>query len=280
MKYFLKFSLLTLLILSFFKCKQPTDTLKIKEEKRKKIEIITNYGSMVFELYNSTPLHRDNIVNLANNKAYDSLLFHRIINEFMIQTGDPESKNAQPKDTLGNGDAPYLVNAEFRKELFHKKGALAAAREDNPKKSSSAMHFYIVQGKKFNDSLLSLAENRINKKKARAYFKNDIRKKPLIDSIQYASDHYDVLKERYNLLMDSILSIANNDKNFKSYIIPEKQREVYKSIGGTPHLDQDYTVFGQLIKGMNVLDSIASVPTNDLARPLKDVRIQSIKVIN
>jgi peptidyl-prolyl cis-trans isomerase B (cyclophilin B) len=235
---------------------------------------------MIIELYNETPLHRDNIINLANNNAYDSLLFHRVINEFMIQGGDPDSQKALPNDTLGNGDAPYLVNAEFNTELFHKKGVLAAARDDNPQKASSAMQFYIVQGKIYNDSLLEISEKRINKNKAREFYKNDILKKSLIDSIQYASDNYDVLKERYNVLMDSILKLATNEESFKSYVIPEKQREVYKSIGGTPHLDQNYTVFGELIIGMNVLDSIASVPTDALDRPINDVRIRTIKLLN
>ena len=114
---------------------------------------------------------------------------------------------------------------------------------------------------------------------AREYFKNDMTKKSLIDSIQYAGNHYDVLKDRYNVLMDSILSLANTDENFKPYVIPENQREVYKTIGGTPHLDQNYTVFGELIEGMEVLDSIANVATNTLDRPLNDVRIQTIKIL-
>ena len=198
----------------------------------------------------------------------------------MIQGGDPDSKKAAPNDTLGNGDAPYLVKAEFSSELFHKKGVLAAARDDNPQKASSAMQFYIVQGKILNDSLLEIAEKRINKNKAREFYKNDIRKKPLIDSIQYAIEHYNVLKERYNVLMDSILKLATIEEGFKSYVIPEKHREVYKSIGGTPHLDQNYTVFGELIIGMNVLDSIASAPTDALDRPINDVRIRTIKLLN
>jgi cyclophilin family peptidyl-prolyl cis-trans isomerase len=280
MKSILKYSFLIVLILSFCRCKQPVEPIKPQEEKRKKIEIVTNYGSMIIELYNETPLHRDNMINLANNNAYDSLLFHRIINKFMIQAGDPDSRKAQKNDTLGNGDAPYVVNAEFHNELFHKKGVLAAARDDHPEKSSSAMQFYIVQGKIFNDSLLALAEKRINKNMARDYFKNDQKKKPLMDSIQYAREHYDVLKDRYNILMDSILNLAKNEDNFKPYVFPEEHREVYKSIGGTPHLDQNYTVFGELIEGMNVLDSISIVATNSLDRPLNDVRIQTIKLLN
>lgn len=278
MKYFSHYSFLTLLILLFCKCKQSAETLDAPEEERKKIEIVTNYGTMIIELYNKTPLHRDNMINLANNKAYDSLLFHRVINEFMIQGGDPDSRKAQPNDTLGNGDAPYLIDAEFHDDLFHKKGVLAAARDDIPSKASSAMQFYIVQGKIFNDSLLKLVETRINKNKAIDYFSNTTRQKALIDSIQYAGDHEDM--PTYNLLLDSILSLANQEEKFKPYVIPEDQRQVYKSIGGTPHLDQNYTVFGELVKGMNVLDAIASVPTNTLNRPLADVRIQSIKLLN
>lgn len=278
MKYFLTLSFLTVLILSFCGCKQQTEPLNSQEEKRKKIEIVTNYGSMVIELYNETPLHRDNIINLANNNAYDSLLFHRIINKFMIQGGDPDSRKAHKEDTLGEGDAPYLVKAEFNNELFHKKGVLAAARDDNPQKASSAMQFYIVHGKKFNDSLLDASEERINKSFARDYFRNDNKNKPLLDSIQYASNHNNM--ERYNALMDSILSRANRDESFKPYVIPEKHREVYKSIGGTPHLDQNYTVFGELVKGMEVLDSIASVQTTPLDRAINDVRIQTIRLLN
>jgi peptidyl-prolyl cis-trans isomerase B (cyclophilin B) len=233
---------------------------------------------MIVELYNETPLHRDNMINLAHNKAYDSLLFHRVINEFMIQGGDPDSRKAQPNDTLGKGDAPYLIDAEFHDDLFHKKGVLAAARDDLPSKASSAMQFYIVQGKKFNDSLLKLVEKRINKNRARDYFRDTTSQKALLDSIQYAGDRQDMLT--YNTLMNSLLELAYQEEKFKPYVIPEDQRQVYKTIGGTPHLDQNYTVFGELVKGMNVLDAIASVPTNTLDRPLTDVRIQSIKLLN
>ena len=278
MKSLWHYSFLSLLILLFCKCKQPAETLDAPGEERKKIEIVTNYGSMIVELYNETPLHRDNMINLANNKAYDSLLFHRVINEFMIQGGDPDSRKAQPNDTLGNGDAPYLIDAEFHDDLFHKKGVLAAARDDHPEKASIAMQFYIVQGKKFNDSLLKLVEKRIDKNRARDYFRNENRKTTLIDSIQYARDHEHM--KTYNRLMDNLLRLAYQEEKFKPYVIPDDQRKVYKSIGGTPHLDQNYTVFGELVKGMNVLDSIARVPTNTLDRPLTAVRIQTIKLLN
>lgn len=277
MNSILKSSFLTILILSFWGCNQQTESLNSDEENRKKIEMATNYGTMIIELYNETPSHRDNFINLTNNHAYDSLLFHRVINKFMIQGGDPDSRKTQPNDTLGEGDAPYVVNAEFNFELFHKKGALAAAREDNPEKASSGMQFYIVQGKIYNDSLLKRSENYTNRNFAREFYKNVPEKKPLLESIKYAMDNGNI--ERYNELMDSILTLAISEKHFKPYIIPEKNRDVYKSIGGTPHLDQNYTVFGEVVKGIEVLDSIASVQTGTFDRPINDVRIRTVRLL-
>lgn len=272
-----KYTLLIVVMLSFCGCNQKAAPEQAKEEQRQMIEMVTNYGTMILELYNETPLHRDNFINLANNSAYDSLLFHRVINKFMIQGGDPDSRKAKPNDTLGEGDAPYLVNAEFNTELFHKKGVLAAARDDHPLKSSSAMQFYIVQGKKFNDSLLDLAQIRINKNFAHEYFRTDTSKKPLLDSIQHALDIDDM--ERYGALMDRIYSMASAEDDFIPYLIPEKQRDVYKSLGGTPHLDQNYTAFGELVKGIEVLDAIAKVETDALYRPKEDVRLITVRLL-
>ncbi|EDP71702.1 putative peptidyl-prolyl cis-trans isomerase [Flavobacteriales bacterium ALC-1] len=272
-----KYTLFLVVLLSLYCCNQNKEVLDSVEEERQKIEMVTNYGTMVIELYNETPLHRDNFINLSKHKAFDSLLFHRVINTFMIQGGDPDSRNAKPNDTIGEGDAPYVVNAEFNSELFHKKGVLAAARDDHPLRSSSAMQFYIVQGKVFNDSLLDRAQIRINKNLAREHYRTDITKKTLMDSLQYASknDHM----ESYYALIDSIYSLAKADANFKPYVIPDKHREVYKTIGGTPHLDQNYTVFGELVKGIDVVDAIASVETSPLDRPKTDVVIISVRVL-
>ncbi len=170
--------------------------IKIKrKDRRKDIELITNYGNIVLRLYDSTPLHRDNFIRLVKTGYYDSVLFHRVINRFMIQGGDPQSRHAEPGQPLGNGGPSYTIPAEFRVTIFHKKGVLAAARngdDANPQKASSGSQFYIVQGKKFTDAGL--------------------------DSV-----------ETYRL---------------KGRKIPPDQREVYKTIGGTPHLDQNYTLFG------------------------------------
>ncbi len=275
MKTYLKTSLLLLLVLSFWNCN--TKTKAPKEEQRKTVEMVTDYGTMVIELYNETPLHRDNFIKLAKESAYDSVLFHRVINEFMIQGGDPDSKNAQPGDTLGNGGLPYKVDAEFSPFLFHKKGVLAAARDGNPERASSSMQFYIVQGKVWNDSLLDKAETRINGMLAEHYFKKDPLNKPLLDSMQKAID--DENMDRYTLFNDSIRSMSKSYKNFDSYAIPEPHRQIYRTLGGTPHLDQNYTIYGEVINGIEIVDSIAAVRTDSLDRPITDVRIITVKVL-
>ena len=190
------------------------------KEKRSTIEITTEYGTMKIMLYNETPLHRDNMLKLAHEKFYDSLLFHRVIKEFMIQGGDPESKHAKPGEMLGSGSAPGdRIPAEFKPDLIHKKGALAAARDNNPQKASSNCQFYIVQGKKQTEADLSSVERQ--------------------GGFKYT----------------------------------DEQKQVYETIGGTPRLDQNYTVYGEVYEGLNVLDSIAAVKTDHNDRPLKDVRM-------
>lgn len=245
-----------------------------KSDDRTQVEMITNYGTMVFELYNETPLHRDNFIKLINDKAYDSLLFHRVIESFMIQGGDPESRNAKSGDVLGEGDLEYSVAAEMRADLFHRKGALSTAREETLDRVSSAMQFFVVQGKVFNDSLLDVAESRINKMLARHYVLNQPENASLWKAFQKAEDD----EKKYMVLNDSINALAEKFTNFEAYKIPLEHREVYKTIGGTPHLDQNYTVFGQVIEGLDVIDSIANVKTDTWDRPLKDVRILSVRL--
>ena len=204
-------------------------TLKKKDRKRD-VLLQTSYGDIVVRLSDSTPLHRDNFLKLVKVGYYDSLLFHRVIKNFMIQSGDPDSRQAKTGQSLGNGGPGYRIPAEFRQSLFHKKGVIAAARDNNPEKASSGSQFYIVQGKIFTDAGL--------------------------DSV-----------ETYRL---------NGRK------IPTEQREVYKTIGGSPHLDQNYTVFGEVVRGLEVIDKITAVETSkgqDRDRPLEDVRIIKAKLI-
>lgn len=200
------------------------------KKKENLVVMETNKGNIELKLYDATPLHRDNFKNLVEEGAFDSLLFHRVIKNFMIQGGDPDSKHAEPGVLLGEGDRPYTIPAEFRLEegICHRRGALAAAREGddvNPEQRSSAMQFYIVWGKVFNDEQLDYVQKRI--------------------------DNY--TDGRVNLT-------------------PE-MREVYKTIGGTPHLDGQYTVFGEVVSGLDVVDAIQQSATDTNDRPLEDVRI-------
>ncbi len=191
------------------------------------VEITTDYGIMIAKLYNQTPLHRDNFIKLIKTGVYDSLLFHRVIKEFMIQGGDPESKNAADSIMLGAGQvAGDRIPAEFRPNFFHKKGALAAARDGNPAKASSNCQFYIVQGKPMDTAQLSSVYNQ---------------------------------------------AIKQNNPAFK---YSKSQKEIYERLGGTPFLDQNYTVFGEVISGLDVIDKIASVQTRQGDRPLKNVMMK------
>ena len=225
--------LLSVLIFQFIFGFSQQDVKLKRKDRRRDVELITTQGNIILRLSDSTPLHRDNFLRLVKSHYFDSVLFHRVIHNFMIQSGDPLSKRANPGQPLGNGGPDYTIPAEFRATLFHKKGMLAAAREGddvNPQKASSASQFYIVQGKVFTDAGL--------------------------DSV-----------ETYRL---------------HGRKIPEDQRAVYKTLGGTPHLDQNYTVFGEVIKGLDVVDKIADVPTSkgiDRDRPLEDVRILKAKLI-
>lgn len=242
-----------------------------------KVEMVTNYGTIVLQLSDATPLHRDNFIQLVRDGVYDSLLFHRVIENFMIQGGDTQSKHADSLARLGDSDLPYTVPAEITPELFHKKGALGAARTGNPERASSSTQFYIVQGKIQNDSLLAHNEGRINKMLARHYGINDPANKPLIDSLEAARSEKDtVLSNELDLKLNAVL---DNYWNFEKYQIPEVHRQVYQTIGGTPHLDQNYTVFGEVISGLEVVDVIAAVHTDARDKPMSEVRILSMRIL-
>ena len=275
MKTALRLFLALLLPFFLYNCNSNTRSEKVETQARKTVEMVTDHGTMLIELYNETPLHRDNFLKLAREGVYDSLLFHRVIENFMIQGGDPDSKNAQPGDTLGNGEFEYRVDAEFNPNLFHKKGVLAAARDGNPERASSSTQFYIVQGKVLNDSLLDRAEKRINTWLAAHYFKKDPANKELVDALQKAVD--DKNMEGFRKYNDSITRLSGTYENYEPYTIPESHRKVYRTTGGTPHLDQNYTVFGEVVQGIEVIDSIAKVKTDPLDRPLSDVRIRSVR---
>ena len=250
-----------------------------KNDLKKDIEFTTEYGSIIFRLSDETPKHRNNFIKLVNQHFYDSLLFHRVINHFIIQTGDPDSKLATPGKPLGESDLPYTIPAEFNTTLFHKRGALNAARDDNPERASSSTQFTFVQGKIYTDSMLTVAEKRINN--WLAY--NRVIHQPenqdmvkLLESLkkrQTNTDSLKIISSQLKVLTEKVL------ENSIPYKIPEAQRKVYKTLGGAAHLDQNYTVFGEVVKGMDVVDSIAGVQTDSLDRPVNDVRIISAKLV-
>src|ERR1700754_1931311 len=204
-----------------------TVTAFAKPPKNQYVRIKTSYGDCIIRLYNQTPLHRDNFIKLAKKGFYNGTLFHRVIQNFMIQGGDPDSKTAIPSLELGDGDVGYTVPAEFRDSLFHKRGVLAAARDDNPKKASSGCQFYITEGKRFTDGKLDTLEN----------------------------------------------------TRLKGRKIPAWQREWYKSVGGVPHLDQNYTVYGEVVSGIDMVDRIAAVKTDKNDRPKDDVSM-TVELLN
>ncbi|UHG90804.1 peptidylprolyl isomerase [Spirosoma oryzicola] len=200
--------------------------LVVGQNRKKKdylVSLNTRFGTMRLVLYDQTPKHKENFIKLVNQKFYDSLLFHRIIPMFMIQGGDPNSRKAKPGDPLGSGDVGYKVPAEFVPALFHKKGALAAARDNNPEKASSGCQFYIVQGRVWS-------EDELQKQVARI-------------------------------------------QTMKGHVPTDEQKQVYKTLGGSPHLDGNYTVFGEVVDGVAIVDSIAKQPRNEMDRPDADVRM-------
>lgn len=206
---------------------QKTDNKSVTNDKKSYVLLQTDYGNMKILLYEDTPLHRENFIKLVKSGFYDGLLFHRVINNFMIQGGDPDSRNAQPGVMLGNGGPGYTIPAEFNPKYFHKKGVIAAAREGdnvNPNKESSGSQFYIVQGRVYNEATMAKIAAQMNK------------------------------------------------------TFSEEQIKAYGTIGGTPWLDNDYTVFGEVVEGLEVIDKIAAVRCGANDRPVEDVKM-TIKII-
>lgn len=247
------------------------------------ILISTEFGDMKIKLFNETPKHRDNFLKLVQEHFYDSLLFHRVIQDFMIQGGDPDSKHAAPAKFLGDGDLKYTIPAEFVPTLCHKKGMLCAARNGddvNPEKASSACQFYIVQGKVRNDEDLVSFEKRINKPII-SKIKEDILNKPENKSLKDKMDAFK--KEQNNDSLMVYFKVVNKlvEEEFAKtphYSFPPEHKTIYKTIGGTPHLDSQYTIFGEVIEGLSVIDKIAAVGKNKDDRPLIDIRMW-VKII-
>ncbi len=246
-----------------------------------KVMIVTDYGVIKIKLYNETPLHRDNFLKLIKEHYYDSLLFHRVIQSFMIQAGDPDSKRAQYGTMLGEGGPKYTVPAEFNQNLFHKKGVIAAAREsdlDNPTQASSGSQFYIVQGRVYTDSLLKIQAKRITKMKLFNEIINRTENKNWLE--KYKSFAKNEVTDSMKYVNDIINKQVEKElPNVTSYQFSDEQVKAYTTTGGTPHLDGSYTVFGEVYDGFEVIEDIAKQKVDGNARPEKDIRIISISII-
>jgi len=238
------------------------------------VTIKTREGDMVAILYDETPKHKQNFIKLAKAHYFDSLLFHRVIASFMIQGGDPNSKKGKTRESLGNGGPGYTIQAEFNPKLFHKKGVLSAARltdQQNPKKESSGSQFYIVQGTVILDeNELKYDQAKLNQGLQQYISKPEHRS--AYDSLGklYSSGNMDAFKKKVFSLAPQVEK--ETGMKVTKDISPEKL-QAYTTVGGTPFLDNEYTVFGQLIKGLDVLDKIAAVKTDGSDRPVDDVRM-------
>ena len=243
--------------------------------------IDTDMGKIKVKLFNDTPQHRDNFIKLVKDGVYEGTLFHRVIKDFMIQAGDPDSKNVPKGKMLGAGDVGYTVPAEFvYPKYFHKKGALSAARQGdnvNPKKESSGCQFYIVTGKVYNDTTLLGMENQMNQNRLTTVF-NALAQKHMkeIYKMRKENDQDGLMNLQDSLFAQAEAEVA---KQPEFHFTPE-QVKAYTTVGGTPHLDGEYTVFGEVIEGMDVVDKIQQVKTDRSDRPEEDVKIKKVVVLD
>lgn len=260
------FLAITTIVVSCGNTKQKTDNQNI-------VLINTDYGSIKIKLYDETPLHRDNFLKLAKEDFYNDLLFHRVIKEFMIQGGDPDSRGASPNKQLGGGGPSYQIDAEIRPDLIHKKGALAAARQGdniNPERKSSGSQFYIVQGKTYTTEELKQFEEQ---KRIRAVREEGMKifrqHQALISRLQQEGK-----TDSINALIVNIQELAEKNVDPSQIALSESSREIYTTIGGTPFLDGSYTVFGEVIEGIEIIDSIAAQETGQGDRPIRDIKMK------
>lgn len=238
------------------------------------VELKTSAGTIVVRLYNETPIHKDNFIKLVNSGFYEGILFHRVIKDFMIQAGDPMT--SQKASSFADSLKSYTISAEFNSSLYHKKGALAAARqgnEINPYMRSSGTQFYLVQGKKMTDDELNNAEIRINSQLKQAKFNI------------YIKETTDSLKAAGAIYSEALVQEIASSRMFRyltetpEYKFTEEQRNVYKTLGGTPRLDGTYTVFGEVTEGLEIIDKIASEKTDPSDKPLNNITILKTRIV-
>ncbi len=242
-----------------------------------KVRLTTSEGVIVVQLFDITPRHRDNFIKLVSEGYYDGVLFHRVIKNFMVQTGDPDSRTAAHDAMLGSGGPDYTIDAEFvYPTLYHQRGALAAARtgdQVNPERKSSGSQFYIVTGRTYTSAELGQMQTQLLDQRRQDYFRNLVQaNRDKILALQQAGDEAGLrtLQQQY---------IAETEANVKPEPMPAEMAEVYSTKGGTPFLDTQYTVFGQVLEGMDVVDKIENASTNGQDRPLTDIKIIKAEVI-
>lgn len=265
----MKIKYLVILFLGIVFCSCAT-----KKDDSRIVKISTDKGEIIVKLYNYTPKHRDNFIRLSQEKFFDGQIFHRVIDNFVVQGGDPKTKHSVPDTLYGNNDSGYLIDAEIIDTVYHKRGALGMAREGddiNPDKKSSGSQFYLVKGKVFTDQQLDELEKKKDLQNKSKLYKKIFNEK-LLD--QKNKGKVDTL----SIALDMSVSFDSIWEKYPKYKFSEKQRKLYKTIGGIPNLDGNYTVFGEVIKGMEIVDEISRVQTDLNDRPLKDVKF-SISVI-
>jgi cyclophilin family peptidyl-prolyl cis-trans isomerase len=248
------------------------------DNKMTKVKLETTLGDIVVELYNETPQHRDNFIKLVKEGYYNGVLFHRVIKDFMIQTGDGNSKNAGPETTLGDGDPGYTIEAEFvYPKYFHKRGALAAARtpdQMNPERRSSGSQFYIVTGKIFSSEVLKqMIQNKAKRVKEETVVRLVTENSAKIKQLQENQDNASLMALQNEIIQQAQAKADSLTK------LTDEQMDAYTSIGGTPHLDGEYTVFGEVVSGMDVVDKIQNTTTGRNDRPTVDIKIVKATIV-
>ena len=246
-----------------------------------KIEVATTAGNFTILLYGDTPKHRDNFLKLVKEGYYNGTLFHRVIKDFMIQAGDPDSRNAAPGQHLGAGGPDYKIDAEIiYPKHFHKRGALAAARQGdqvNPLKQSSGSQFYVVTGRKVSEGEMAQLENSLKNKQLQRIFNNlALAHRDSIIAMQRSGDSAGLKALQDTLIKQTEAEAAKQG----TPAVTDEMRQAYTTVGGAPHLDGDYTVFGEVVSGMDVIEKIEKAETDRADRPKEDVRIISMKVLS
>lgn len=263
------FSIFFGIIISILSCSSD------RAEKTKFVTFTTSSGSIKLKLYNNTPAHKENMIQLVKEGFYDGIRFHRVITEFMIQAGDPSSKENLSEESIEKYN--YTIPAEINKTNFHKKGVLAAARvgdSSNPERKSSGTQFYIVQGKKLSDEEITEIERRVN-----ANLQQGIFYKNLMNEKKRVEEEGDNMTDAE---IQEFAAVVSYDEiaETEPFIISEEHRETYRTIGGSPHLDMQYTVFGEVVEGLEIVDSIAAVVTDRAGKPVNDIIIIKAKISN